>query len=386
MKLKSLLLIIAFFFISKSSKCQNNVYLLNDPNLQIEITDAINEMYNFKFEKSDPKFFELKKRYPTHPLPYFIIGLSTYWHILPNEDNKSYDDKFVSYMDSSIVFAERLLDKNNKNYEAIFFLAGAHAFKGRLLADRGRFTKAAFVGKSALKYLEKSRDYNDYSVEFLFGEGLYNFYAEWIRENYKSLRPILWFFPNGDKPKGITQLKECAQNAFYTRTESQVYLMHILSDEENKKDEALVYAKKLLAEFPDNSYVHRYVARILFALGRFGECDLVSKSLLERCDRKQQGYDEATARYATFYMAWINKSDKDKAKKYFNDCVKYSEKINATNKGYYFMSLEYLYKNADEEKNYPLALSYCQKIIDTDGNESFLKEAKAYKKANKNKK
>ena len=56
---------------------------------------------------------------------------------------------------------------------------------------------------------------------------LYNYYAEWISENYAILRPVLMFFPDGNKELGIKQLKTVANNAFYTRTEAQYFLMRI---------------------------------------------------------------------------------------------------------------------------------------------------------------
>ena len=58
--------------------------LLMDMNVQSECTDAVNDMYNFKFEKAEKQFQILKLKYPDHPLPYFLMGLSTWWKMMPN--------------------------------------------------------------------------------------------------------------------------------------------------------------------------------------------------------------------------------------------------------------------------------------------------------------
>ena len=36
---------------------------------------------------------------------------------------------------------------------------------------------------------------------------LFNYYSIWIRETYPMLRPVLMFFPKGDKQLGIEQLE-----------------------------------------------------------------------------------------------------------------------------------------------------------------------------------
>ena len=41
------------------------------------------------------------------------------------------------------------------------------------------------------------------------------------------------FFPDGNKELGIEQLKTVANNAFYTRTEAQYFLMRILTEEQD---------------------------------------------------------------------------------------------------------------------------------------------------------
>ncbi len=105
--------------------------------------------------------------------------------------------------------------------------------KGVLYSDRKDYTKAAFAGKDALKYLEECRGRDDLSPELLFGDALFNYYAEWVPENYPMLKPIMMMFPDGDKKLGIEQLKTVARNAFYTRTEAQYYLMRIAYFEEN---------------------------------------------------------------------------------------------------------------------------------------------------------
>ena len=77
--------------------------------------------------------------------------------------------------------------------------------------------------------------------EIAFGNGLFNYYSIWISDKYPILKPIVSFFPKGDKIIGIEQLDNAAKNSFYTRTEAQYFLMRIFS-EENKLSKALFFS------------------------------------------------------------------------------------------------------------------------------------------------
>lgn len=52
------------------------VVLLNDINIQIDASSALDDMYNFKFDDAALKYNAIKENYPWHPLPYFLLGLS----------------------------------------------------------------------------------------------------------------------------------------------------------------------------------------------------------------------------------------------------------------------------------------------------------------------
>ena len=108
-------------------------YLLDNIRLQFEVTDGVNNLYNFEFTKAEKEFNYIRFRYPNHPLPYFLLGLSNWWKIAPNVDNKDFDKPFFAYMDTVIDKAERMFDANENDIEAVFFLAAAYGFKGRLL-------------------------------------------------------------------------------------------------------------------------------------------------------------------------------------------------------------------------------------------------------------
>lgn len=339
------------------------IVLLSDIKTQLECTQALNDLYNFKFPQAERQFVYLKARYSWHPLPYFLMGLIQWWKIMPNTKNTSYDDIFMAYMDSTIMIAGNLYKKYPAyKIESAFFLAGAHGFKARLYSDEERknWRKAATSGKSALNYLEVCKGQEYLSPELLFGDGLYNYFSVWVAENYPSLRPLLWFFPNGDKALGLKQLKEVSYNAFYTRTEAMVWLMRILNSYENDQMRALQISEYLYESYPDNPYFHRYYARMLYSTGRFTQADSVCNKILASIDSGKTGYEATSGRYASFFLGQIYEARKkyDDAKKYYEKCIRFAEQIGATETGYYLYSLISLGEIAERQGNNALAKRY----------------------------
>ncbi len=343
------------------------IILISDIHVQLECTQALNDLYNFKFDQAELQFRYLKARYRWHPLPYFLMGLIEWWKIMPNTSDQSHDERFLAYMDSTILVGENLF-KRYPAYktEAAFFLAAAHGFKARLYSDEERknWRKAAASGKTALNYLEISKERENLSVELLFGDALYNYFSVWVPENYPALKPILWFFPKGDKALGLKQLKEVSYNAFYTRTEAMVWLMRILNSYENDQARAFQIADYLYQTYPDNPFFHRYYARMLYSLGRFREAEAVSMEIIRRIDTGMVGYEATSGRYAAFFLGQIHESrnNLEEAKKYYNLCIKYAEEIGATESGYYLYSFIALGEIAEKQGNKAEARRYFKDV------------------------
>jgi hypothetical protein len=352
---------------SAPQKKDTTIILISDVRVQIETTQALNDLYNFKFEKAETQFGWFKQKYKWHPLPYFLLGLSEWWKIMPNTKDTSHDDRFMAYMDSTILVAEHLHKKYPEyKIEAAFFLSAAYGFKGRLYADEERknWGKAASAGKTALNYLEECKEKDYLSPELLFGDALYNYFSVWVPQNYPALKPLLWFFRKGDKALGLKQLKEVSYNAFYTRTEAMVWLMRILNSYENDQTRAFQLAEYLYQTYPDNPYFHRYYARMLYARGMHPQLEAECKSILSRIDSAQTGYEATSGRYAAFFLGQLyeGKRNLEEAKKYYELAIKFAEQVNATESGYYLYSIIALGEIADKQGNKVEAKKYFKEV------------------------
>ncbi|MBG8555057.1 tetratricopeptide repeat protein [Hymenobacter guriensis] len=364
-------------------------WLLLNADIRTELEGGVDNLYNFKYDKAERQFRSLRRRYPAHPLPYFLLGLSTWWKILPtNVTVQQFDKPFFAYIDTAVTKAQALYDQDSHNYEACFFLSAAYGFSSRLHAERHDWTRATIEAKRALKYLELSKEANGLSPEFLFGQALFNYYSVWIAEEHPWLKPVLLLFPKGDKPLGLQQLRNVAANAVYTGPESRFFLLKILgSQRENRTAEALEVARKLVQEFPDNAYFQRLYALQCFNEGDFAACEKTSLAILDKYNRGLPGYDGFSGRYASYFLGYIRQNmykDKDltRAKSYYQRCIVFSETTEQTSGGYYLFSNLNLARLAAAEKDLPSASRYYKSVLAVaDRKSPNYQEAKKYLKS-----
>ncbi|MHA8056691.1 tetratricopeptide repeat protein [Aquirufa nivalisilvae] len=376
-RLRSYVLLLSFLSLSflslgqwwkkteEAEKERSKGMLLLTSEVQIEATNAINQLYNFKFPEAEREFNYLKVKHPDHPLPDFLLGLVQWWKMVPNTQNEVYDDRLLEYMDRSISKAEKIWD-DTENPEAAFFMAAAYGFKGRLHAERKHWARATLAAKSALKYLEYSREFADFSPELMFGDGLYNYYYHFIKQNFKLLRPVLWLFPKANKQQGIEQLEKVSYQAFYTRTEARYFLLQIYAME-NMSEKSYELAKYTHQNYPDNPFFERYHARSAFMLGKLDEAMEVSKSILSKIDNHQVGYEGVSGRYASYilgyYQLYIFRNPAE-AKIYFQKCMDFSIQTGSLESGYYWASVLGLARIAYQEGDYDVAVDHCKEVMD----------------------
>ena len=266
-------------------------------------------------------------------------------------------------MDESILLSKKIYEDGNK-IDGAFFLAASYGFKGRLLSERKNWRKAAFSGKNALKYLKEIRK-EDYLIpEIAFGNGLFNYYSIWISDKYPILKPIVSFFPKGNKIRGIEQLDNAAKNSFYTRTEAQYFLMRIFS-EENKLSKALQISNYLHNTYPMNSIFHRYYTQLLYRSGYFDECEIQLNELLKNYSNSILGYNLNVVRNAHFFKAEIErkKLNIESAKENYLKSIEYSIQMKNQRLGYTLYSYYYLGKLEYDNRNFKTSKQYFKRVI-----------------------
>lgn len=354
-------------------------YLIEDIEVQYNINHAINSMYNFDFETAAKEYRWLEQSYPWHPLPYFLLGLNEWWKILPNLHITAHDKAFLSHMKIAKTKAEVLYKKGAWQAESIIFLLLIHGLKGRFYGEREEWISAIIETRQAIKYLKKAREGDYLSIETLAGEGLYNYYIEWLPSHQRVARYLRLFFERGDKEKGIKQLEEAAYNAFYTRIEAQHFLAAIL-DGEKKYPEALRMMAYLTEKYPNNGYFQREYANMLYKAKKFDECKVVSEDMLRKVREQKPGYGASQGRYAHFFLGQLYESSPmglAAAVSHYEQVVRYATAMQILSYSYTIVSILGLARFHEETEGFAQAEERYEQAKDLSKRKSPLrKEAK----------
>ena len=305
---------------------------LTDQEFDQHTRQGIDLVYNLQFEGAEKEFQFLIDKHPDHPAGYFFEAMVDWWKILLDIDNDSLDDSFIAKLDAVIDKCDNLLDKNPDDVTALFFKGGSLGFRGRLRANRGSWIKAANDGRLALPIVQRAFKIAPDNFDILLGIGIYNYYAEAIPEQYPVVKPLMIFFPSGDKKKGIEQLKTAAAHAKYAAVEASYFLLQLNYTHERQYDKGLEIAQQLFSRFPNNVVFHRYVGRCMVSLAKWEEAQATFGSILARCDAPppgMTGYAQSTKREALYYLAVyaMNAGRYDDALRQFYRCDEVSRAI-----------------------------------------------------------
>ncbi len=358
---KLVFLIIILIFTCSFISAQKN-------NFDSVIVTGINQIYSIKFEEAEKTFRGLIADYPKHPAGRFFLAMIDWWRIRLDSDNEDYDEIFYQKLEDVIYFCEELLEENPENVDALFFLGGSIGFRGRLRIMRESWLKAADDGREALPIVEEAAMLDPDNLDVQLGFGIYNYYAEVIPDKYPFVKPLMIFFPSGDKELGIKQLKKTAENGLYAKHEARYFLMNLYYEFENDLKSAEQYGNMLTNSFPDNPVFERWRGRIAVKKGDWNTADSLFRSILKKAEQKLPGYDMLNVkREAVYYIGnqYKIRTIPDSALVYFQKCIYYSNKIPSEEEsGFLINATLYAGMMKELQKKYTEAEEYYRKVLE----------------------
>ena len=316
-------LLLALFLCVSSARAQ----WIGDSTDEAHIQRGIRCVYNLSFDSARTEFKYVTSSRPEDPSGYFFLAMIDWWKIVTDLDNTSYDEGFLSLLDKVVDLCDKRLDKDENDVMALFFKGGAVGFQGRLHGNRGDWIKAANAGRIALPIVQKMYELAPKNYDVLLGIGIYNYYAAVIPDLYPFVKPLMIFFPKGDRAKGIEQLRVASKKATYASVEATYFLLQALQNFEKRPLDALPLALELHATFPNNVIFHKYVGRCYASLGNWTEMREIFTEVLHRFDGKRTGYDTSAAREANYYLG-----------------------LDEMNVGRYETALSYFYKSDEQSR------------------------------------
>ncbi|HEY4613174.1 MAG TPA: hypothetical protein VII11_09345 [Bacteroidota bacterium] len=354
---------------------------LPDPEVDETIQRGIGFIYNLEFENAEKEFARVVSLRPDHPLGYFFQAMTEWWRILTDLDNEARDERFYEMLETVIAMCDKKLETNPNDVTALFFKGGSIGFRGRLRANRGSWLAAARDGVAALPIVRRAYELDPNNSDILLGIGIYNYYAEVVPQEYPLMKPVMWFFPNGDKKKGLEQLQQASENGKFAHIESSYFLMQNYFFYEKQYDKALALAQKLTRLFPRNPVFLRYLGRSHVRLGYWPEAYRVFFQIDKYCHDNQIGFTQSDEREAAYYMARFQfiGTDLEESLRQFLRCDELSQTLDkGETSGFMTMANLHIGMIYDFQKKRSLAIMQYQKVLKMKVFENSHKDARRY--------
>ncbi len=338
------------------------------PEFDSLVTIGIKQIYSINFGDAEDTFRKLMADYPEHPSGRFFLAMIDWWRILLDLDVETYDELFFQKIEDVIYNCEQVLEKDPNNVDALFFKGGAIGFRGRLRAYRESWLKAADDGREALPIVEQASQLDPNNVDVQLGFGIYNYYADVIPNQYPLLKPLMIFFPEGNREKGIEQLTNTALKGKYAKYEARYFLMTLYYTYESDPYKADEFANMLITDFPNNPIFEKWKGRIQIKRGDYYSGSKIFSSVMTKAEKNLPGYKtQKTKREASYYIGlqYRNVGQLDSAKYCFQMCADLSKEIDTKEEsGFWVNAYLYLGMINDQLGNRDEAVSYYEKLLD----------------------
>lgn len=229
---------------------------------------GIEQIYQTNFDEASLVFKTYQRRFPNRPEGYFLESMVVWWKVLLQIDSEQADSQFYNSIDKTIARLEQISNANRNREVADYYIAGAYGFKARLLAIREKWLSAANNGRLAYPVLAKGLA-GDYGfIDGKFGTGIYLYYAERVPAKYPIIKPLMVFFPEGNRLKGLSHLEEVMNGGYFTKYESAWFLMQIYLNFESDFEKARIVGERLYTQFPGNPHIQLNYGNALFQTGK----------------------------------------------------------------------------------------------------------------------
>jgi tRNA threonylcarbamoyladenosine modification (KEOPS) complex Pcc1 subunit len=268
--------ILLFVAISGISMVRVDAQIFNDTSAIRIVGKGIDYTYNFRFSEAHEAANEISRKFPDHPVNLLFKGIIIYWENFPLMPSSAEGNTFEETLRQCIDKCDG--NKNSKIADEIL-LTNLSA-RGMLLlfySDNNLSRKVIPLATGTYHYLRQSFSHTSFSPDFYFFTGLYNYYREAYPEFHPIYRPVVAFFPKGNKAQGISELEICAHKSVFLKADSYSFLHWIFEIYEKDIPRAIEYSRVLSELYPSNPHFSINYIRNLLMASRYDEGERLLK-------------------------------------------------------------------------------------------------------------
>lgn len=373
-KIKKFYITIILFFV---------VNVISSQTRDEQILKGIEYVYHIKFDSANTIFQSFVNKDPNDPTGYFMLAMSKWWQIYINKEDNTYDDDYYSKVDKCIEICDKKLDKNENDDWAIFLKGGVIGYRGFLNSIRDNWLKAVDDGKQGLSLLQRSYEINPNNKDAIFGVGLYNYAAEYVGDKFPFLKALLFLFPKGNRELGLAQIKDCSENAKYSRTEAKFVLCFVNLNYERNYVESEKYADMLTKMYPENPVAMRFLGKSYICESKWNEGSVLWKYILSRNDSNVIGFNNKNIRLEALYYIGLSSQNLfqfDDGINYYTQSLNLSKELDRDKQSAYqvfsALGLGIIY---DHKGNHNEAVKYYNMVLDMNDIENSHESAQKFK-------
>ena len=209
---------------------------------------GIHQLYNMDLDKSLETFRQVSLMAPADPRGHFFEAMVAFWKfsLLGKQDEY---DHFLALSDTVIDVCDAVLDRDDNNALAHFFLGGIYGYRGMASRSQGSMVRAVLDGRKGYIHLQDAVRINPTLYDAQMGLGIFEYLIAKAPHSLAWLLTTIGFPGNIDE--GLAALQLAAEKGTYAATEAKFFLGLFLFNEHREAD-AFKYMNDLTTEYPEN--------------------------------------------------------------------------------------------------------------------------------------
>ncbi len=333
--------------------------ILKDPIAKNWIVEGLDKTYNFEFIEAEEIYNKIKAKYPNNPAYSTLMHMMLYTQYAPIKDFPKAKSQYLFYLNKSVELSEKLIEVNENDPEAIFFMLSSLGSLAAWQADNNEMLKAVNTARKAFPYMKKGMKLTEVQSDFLYTTGLYNYYIVQYPEDHPIVKPFMIFFSDGNKKLGLHQLDLSSKKSLFTNTESAYYSAYIYLKHEARADKAMVFINNLVLKYPNNLLFKIRQAECLIDLNKI---ELAQPIVNELITKTGSIYPVTGNIFQGIIEEKFKKNDKEAAILY-KKALKIKPDLRYT-QDYHAMANLGLGRIALRENNKKMAKEYLKKVLE----------------------
>jgi len=229
---------------------------------------AIEHFYQTRWREAGEVFDELKKHSPDDPRPYFFESMMPFWEYFFVHQHPALAEHFLERSEIAVKLSSKKLDGQPNDTTMVLLLSGLHGYRSLVAAGEKKYRIAIQSGITGFGYTRRLLSIDSARPDAQIGRGMFYYMAGSVPREARWLTNAVGV--HGDIEMGFRELEKAAASDNFIKYDAKMMLMY-LHEKEGNFDEALKYAEKLAARFPENVIFQFKCAGLLEKNGKTAE-------------------------------------------------------------------------------------------------------------------